>query len=316
MYSIYVYCVHLVYWWSISTGAAVPELKLELERQGEEVRAEPPCHLRDGSAQQQHQQQHQPTQWHHHHPWPWFERRSCVWIGIARPSRVPSHSSGDFMITHPFIRYIVWGVPNYSHHRIFVILICSPTLSCFVFDLWNLNMYLFLHIIHQWYWGCPCSNGITLFILSQMQVSTWFDGCRHLKPTQIYRGSTTPHKPNFQGTLDKVDLWPKPLVAAQPQIAGESPQGQLVDHQKTFFPTLPLSLTSQSTKCLFIFDRRSIRNQAWSVFQFSPSSRPGDVLVRSVTVVVAVEHFHILGCFRILIEFTMKSTTVLPTYKH
>ena len=60
MYSIYVYCVHLVYWWSISTGAAVPELKLELERQGEEVRAEPPCHLRDGSAQQQHQQQHQP----------------------------------------------------------------------------------------------------------------------------------------------------------------------------------------------------------------------------------------------------------------
>ena len=144
MYSIYVYCVHLVYWWSISTGAAVPKLKLELERQGEEVRAEPPCHLRDGSAQHQQQHQHQPTQWHHRHPWPWFERRSCVWIGIARPSRVPSHSSGDFMITHhPFIRYSVWAVPNYSHHRIFVILICSPTLSCFVFDLWYLNMYLF-----------------------------------------------------------------------------------------------------------------------------------------------------------------------------
>ena len=70
------------------------------------------------------------------------------------------------------------------------------------------------------------------FHSSQMQVSTWFGGCRHLKPTQIYRGSTTPHKPNFQGTLDKVDLWPKPLVAAQPQIAGESPQGRLVDHQQ------------------------------------------------------------------------------------
>ena len=61
---------------------------------------------------------------------------------------------------------------------------------------------------------------------------------------------------------------------------------------------------------------QEVYNQAWSVFQFSPSSRPGDVLVRSVTVVVAVEHFHILRCFRILIEFTMKSTTLLPTYEH